>query len=214
MSYASAGLAEGDLAGDPLAQFGRWLQDAIDAPLPEPHAMVLATADATGQPSGRTVLLKGVDSRGFLFMSNYTSRKGRALAENPQAALVFPWFAMLRQVVVIGRVERLERAESEAYFATRPRGSQLAAWASAQSAVIGDRGELEARYSDVGERFPLGGEVPTPEAWGGYVVRPDTVEFWHGQVSRLHDRLEYVRVVDEDARLDDPAAWRVQRRSP
>ena len=214
MSYASEGLAEADLAGDPLAQFGRWLQDALDAPLPEPHAVVLATADAAGQPSARTVLLKGVDSRGFLFMSNYSSRKGRALAENPRGSLVFPWFAMLRQVVVIGRVERLTRAESEVYFATRQRDSQLAAWASAQSAVIGDRGELEARYADVDERFPPGGDVPTPEAWGGYVVRPDTVEFWHGQVSRLHDRLEYVRVGDGEARLDDPSAWRVQRLCP
>jgi len=214
MSYASEGLSEADLAPDPLGQFARWLQDAVDAPLPEPHAMVVGTADAAGQPSARTVLLKAADPRGFIFMSNYASRKGRELAENPRSSLLFPWFAMLRQVVVLGRVERLPRTESEAYFATRPRGSQIAAWASAQSSVLDDRSHLEGRYAEIEDRFPGGSDVPTPEGWGGYLVVPDAVEFWHGQASRLHDRLQFVRTGDDHARFDDPSAWRVQRLSP
>lgn len=214
MSYASTGLSEDDLASEPYTQFACWLTDAIAAPLPEPHAMVLATADSAGRPSSRTVLLKAVDPRGFVFMTNYSSRKGRELTANPHASLVFPWFAMLRQVVVVGRVERTSPEESAAYFASRPRGSQLAAWASEQSSVIADRAELDARYADVGGQFSAEVDVPVPPGWGGFVIRPDTVEFWHGQASRLHDRLQFVRVGGGDAGIDAASAWRVQRLSP
>ncbi len=214
MSYASTGLSEDDLASEPYTQFARWLDDAIAAPLPEPHAMVLATADSDGRPSARTVLLKAVDPRGFVFMTNYSSRKGRELTDNPHASLVFPWFAMLRQVVVVGRVERTSPEESAAYFATRPRGSQLAAWTSDQSSVIANRAELDERYADVGRQFPADEDVPVPPGWGGFVVRPDTIEFWHGQASRLHDRLQFVRVGDGAGGIDEAPAWRVQRLSP
>lgn len=204
-SYAEGGLGEGDLAEDPMDQFGRWLSAAVDAGLREPNAMVLATADATGAPSARTVLLKAYDESGFTFFTNYASRKGRELGANPRASLVFPWFELERQVVVVGDVARTSAAAALAYFARRPRGSQLGALASEQSAVVASRAELEERMAQLAARHPDGSDVPMPAGWGGFRVRPATVEFWQGRADRLHDRLRYWRT--------DPG-WAVERLSP
>ncbi|KXK61732.1 pyridoxamine 5'-phosphate oxidase [Micromonospora rosaria] len=195
-----------DLAADWHTQFDRWFHDAVAAGLPEPNAMVVGTADADGRPSGRTVLLKGYDPAGFVFFTNYASRKGGDLAANPYASLVFPWFGMQRQVVVTGRVDRLDRAETEAYFASRPRGSQLGAWASTQSSVVADRSVLEERYRAVQRRFADVEPVPAPPHWGGLRVRPDAVEFWQGRPDRMHDRLRY--------RLAAPGEWVTERLAP
>ncbi|HZN18050.1 MAG TPA: pyridoxamine 5'-phosphate oxidase [Micromonosporaceae bacterium] len=191
LEYGHQALYEVDLAADWVAQFRRWLADAVDAGLPEPNAMVLATADTAGRPSARTVLMKGYDARGLVFYTNAGSRKGTDLAGNPYASLVFPWFPMHRQVVVCGRVRPVPRAETEAYFATRPRGAQLGAWASAQSQVIPDRSVVEDAWARADRRFP--GPVPAPSGWGGFRVVPDSVEFWQGRASRLHDRLRFRR---------------------
>jgi pyridoxamine 5'-phosphate oxidase len=185
------GLNEDTIAPDWLAQFRRWLADAVAAQLPEPNAMTLATASADGRPSARTVLLKSVDADGFTFFTNYTSRKGIELAENPYASLVFGWFAMHRQVIVTGRVERLSRPETDAYFVSRPRESQLGAWASPQSQIVESRATLDRALAEVEERFAGEDPLPTPPHWGGLRVRPETVEFWHGRIGRLHDRLRY-----------------------
>lgn len=203
--YGEIGLAEADLASDWLTQFTSWLTAATSAGLPEPNAMVLATADRSGRPSARTVLLKKVDERGFVFFTNYTSRKAQEIAENPQASLVFPWHAIGRQVIVAGAVERVDRAESEAYFATRPRAAQLGAWASPQSQVV-TRDQLLAALDSARQRF-ADGPVPTPPHWGGLRVVPQTVEFWQGRAARLHDRLRYRR----DAQS---GAWVVERLAP
>src|SRR2546421_6437299 len=192
-SYQARGLAETDLAGDWVTQFRRWLDDAIAAALPEPNAMVLATADADGRPSARTVLLKGYDGAGLVFYTNYRSRKGRELAANPRASAVFPWIALARQVIVTGSVEPVPADRSDAYFASRPHGSQVGAAASPQSEVVPDRAALDAAWERVGALYPDGTPVPRPEHWGGYLLRPDTVEFWQGQVNRMHDRLRYRR---------------------
>lgn len=223
-SYAEGGLAEADLAADPLTQFGRWLADAVAAGLPEPNAMVFATAAVTGPggsgaavPSARTVLLKQADPRGFLLFTNLHSRKGREATANPWASLVFPWFAMRRQVVVVGEVEQVSRGESAAYFGTRPYGSRLGAWASAQSTVIGSREVLQAGYDELATRFPDTGspaDVPLPDFWGGLLVRPVSVEFWAGRVSRLHDRLRFGSRTGSPSPLDDAAAWTVERLAP
>ncbi len=189
------GFLEEDLASTWLAQFQRWFADAVAAPeVAEPNAMVVGTANASGQPSARTVLLKAVDDRGFVFYTNYDSRKATEAAANPYASLVFPWHPIGRQVVVSGEVERVDRAETEAYFATRPRASQLGAWASPQSRVV-TRAELAAAMAEAEARFPA--EVPAPRTWGGLRVRPTTVEFWHGQSGRLHDRLRFRRTNGE-----------------
>jgi pyridoxamine 5'-phosphate oxidase len=192
--YGRAGLDESDLAPDPVRMFRRWLRDAVDAQLHEPNAMVVATVDGEGQPSSRMVLLKGVSDAGFVFFTNTASRKGRELAANPRCALLFPWHPLERQVRVEGVATPLPRADVEAYFAVRPRGSRIGAWASRQSEVVADRAELEGAYEAADARF--GDEVPPPEEWGGYAVRPDVVEFWQGRRSRMHDRLRYVRTVD------------------
>jgi pyridoxamine 5'-phosphate oxidase len=202
---ADHGLDETEMAPDWLTQFGHWLADAITAELPEPNAMVFATADAEGRPSARTVLLKGYDARGFTLYTNYTSRKSREALANPYASLVFPWFAIRRQVVVCGAVERVERAETEAYFAVRPRGARLGAWASPQSAVIESRKELDDAWREMAERWPEGTPVPAPEHWGGLRVIPETVEFWQGRASRLHDRLRYRRA---------ESGWLIERLAP
>ncbi len=200
-------LSEADLAPEPFEQFRRWFAEVEGAGVTEPNAMVVATADARGRPSARTVLLKELDDRGFVFFTGYTSRKGRELEANPWASLVFPWIAAHRQVIVDGPVERVAREVTEAYFATRPRASQLGAWASEQSSVVGSRAELDLALAEAADRFPEGIEIPAPHRWGGFRVVPDTVELWAGGASRMHDRLRY-------RRDDDGGGWVVERLSP
>ncbi|HEY7484004.1 MAG TPA: pyridoxamine 5'-phosphate oxidase [Streptosporangiaceae bacterium] len=202
-AYSDAALNEADVAADPFAQFGTWFADMIAGGLPEPNAMILATASAAAEPSARTVLLKGYGQDGFRFFTNHTSHKGRDLRDNPRACLVFPWHALHRQVVVTGGVSRLPEAETASYFHSRPHGSQLGAWASHQSSVIGSRAALEARYAELADRWPE--EVPVPDFWGGYLLTPDTVEFWQGRADRLHDRLRFTR---------SESGWAVERLSP
>jgi len=203
--YALAGLAEKDLARDPFRQFEKWFQEAEASKLVEPNAMVLATATRDGRPSARAVLLKSVDGRGFVFFTNYESRKGRELDANPHASLVFPWFAFERQVIVEGPVAKVPREESESYFHSRPPASQLAAWASVQSSIIPGRKALEEAMKDLEKKY-AGRKVPVPPHWGGFRLAPETVEFWQGRRSRLHDRLRYRRGSD--------GSWTVERLAP
>ncbi len=203
--YSLQGMHRADLDPDPIRQFGRWLSDALAHGILEPNAMTLATVDATGQPWTRTVLLKVCDERGFTFFTNYDGSKGRQLAERPVAALTFWWPILQRQVNVTGVVTQTSRTESAHYFATRPMNSRLGAWASAQSATLADRGELERRFEEVRARFG-DKEVPLPPQWGGYCVEPRTIEFWQGRQSRLHDRLRYTR--------QDGGGWTIDRLAP
>lgn len=189
---------------DPLAQFQRWFDQAAESQLPEPNAMHLATVGPDGRPSGRIVLLKGLDD-GFLFFTNYQSRKGHELAHNDHAALTFFWVELERQVRVQGCVERVSEAESDAYFASRPRGSQIGAWVSAQSEVVPDRAFLEKRAEELEAQF-AGKQVPRPPHWGGYRLRPEYLEFWQGRPSRLHDRIAYTK--------QQNGIWKIERLSP
>ena len=203
--YGLAGLLEKDLAKNPFAQFEKWFQEAEAAKLTEPNAMSLATAGRDGRPSVRTVLLKHCDGRGFVFYTNYESRKGRELADNDRASLLFPWVALERQVIAEGVISRVAREEADAYFHSRPRASQLAAWASPQSTVIAGRAVIEESYRAVEKKYE-GREVPLPPQWGGFRLAPETVEFWQGRRSRLHDRLRYRREANGD--------WTVERLAP
>ena len=195
--YMRAGLAEADAHADPLVQFERWFREAEAAQVPLPNAMTLATVDAGGAPSARVVLLKAIEHGGFTFYSNYLSRKGRELAARPRACLVFLWSELERQVRVEGAVERVPAHESDAYFASRPLGARLSAWASRQSEPIADRAVLERTVDEVASRFGEG-DVELPPFWGGYLVRPDEVELWQHRDDRLHDRIAYMRTPDGD----------------
>ena len=200
----AAGLDRDGVLDDPVAMFRRWFDQATAAGVHEPEAAVLATADARGRPSVRHVLVKQVDERGFTFFTNADSQKGRELAENPWAALCFPWNVLARQVRVAGPVAPIAAEESDAYFASRPRGSRIGAWASPQSSVLADRAELEARVAEAEAAHPEA-DVPRPPHWGGYRIRPDEVEVWQGRPSRLHDRFRYRRL---------EGSWLVERLSP
>lgn len=202
--YTLNGLNEADAAADPFVQFRAWFDIAVAAQLPEPNAMTLATATSDGRPSARIVLLKGLDERGFVFYTNFASAKGRQLLANPFAALVFLWDELERQVRVEGAVEHVADAEADAYFASRPWGSRVGAWASAQSSVLPDRAALDAQYTALAAEYE-GRNVPRPPHWGGFRVVPAQIEFWQGRSSRLHDRLRYTHA---------DGGWTIERLSP
>ena len=203
--YARAGLSESDVDANPIHQFGTWFKQALAAQVPEPNAMTLATVGADARPSARIVLLKGFDAAGFVFHTNYDGRKGKELAANPHAALVFFWPELERQVRVEGEVARVSAAESDAYFQGRPLGSRLSAWASRQSEPVADRTTLELELAETTRKYE-GRDVPRPPFWGGLRLQPEAIEFWQGGLNRLHDRLRYRRVT--------PAGWRIERLSP
>lgn len=204
-TYGLGELREDQVHPNPIVQFQRWLENAVAFGVTEPNAMVLATAAANGRPSARTVLLKGIDERGFVFYTNQQSRKGEELAANPLCALVFPWHMMERQVRVEGTASKLPDDEVDAYFASRPRGSQLGAWASQQSQPVESREELDLQYASYERQWPDGTKIATPYFWGGYRIKPDFIEFWQGRTGRLHDRLAYRRTDD---------SWQLQRLQP
>jgi pyridoxamine 5'-phosphate oxidase len=202
-NYSLGSLDAADVDADPIRQFETWFAQALDAKLPEPNAMTVATVDADGRPAARILLIKGVDARGFVFYTNYESRKGRELAANPHASLLFYWIELERQVRIEGKVEKTSAEESDAYFHSRPLGSRIGAWASQQSTVIANRAELEAREREIAAKY--GENPPRPPHWGGYRLVPDVVEFWQGRPSRLHDRIRYTR---------EQNAWRIERLAP
>jgi len=199
------GLSRDALDPDPIRQFQRWFEEAIAQDIPEPNAMSLATVDTRGQPYIRTVLLKLYDTSGFVFFTNYESRKARQIGENPRVSLLFPWVALARQLQIVGTARRIPTAESLKYFATRPRGSQIGAWASPQSRVITTRSLLEEKVAEIKRHFAQG-QIPLPDFWGGYRVEPEMIELWQGRESRLHDRFQYVRDQDRN--------WLIERLAP
>ena len=198
--YAGKLLTIENTAINPIDQFAEWLEDAINAKLPEPNAMVLATNRTDGRPAARVVLLKGFDQAGFVFYTNYESRKGQELAVHPHAALVFNWLELQRQVRIEGTIEKISAEESDRYFQSRPKGSQIGAWASPQSKVIPNREVLEAAQAQLNEQYADVEVLPRPENWGGYLLRPDLIEFWQGQTSRLHDRIQYAKTEQDWAK--------------
>ena len=203
--YVTQGLTESDLDPNPLTQFQRWYEEAVAANVIEPNAMTLATATRDGIPSARTILLKGFDERGFTFYTNYESQKGKELAENPYAALVFYWATFERQIRITGVINKISPEESEAYFKSRPMGARLGAWVSLQSQVIPNREVLEERLTELMNEFADTENVPLPPYWGGYCLAPNTIEFWQGRINRLHDRFRYSRIHDD---------WKIERLSP
>lgn len=203
-NYTRDGLRRRDLATDPIAQFRQWFKEAIDAEILEPNAMVLATTDGK-RPSSRTVLLKAYDERGFVFFTNYASRKAHDIAANPHVSLLFPWLSLERQVGILGIAERISAVESLAYFASRPHGSRLGAWVSHQSSIISSRKLLEMKWQEIKHKFQQG-EIPLPSFWGGFRVIPSEVEFWQGRENRLHDRFRYLR--------ETPTTWNIERLAP
>ena len=195
------GLDRENLNADPIAQFEQWFQQTIACGIPEPNAMSLATVDPAGQPSLRTVLLKIFDQEGFVFFTNYSSRKAQDMGQNSRVALLFPWVALGRQVKIMGSAARIPLSESAKYFATRPRGSQIGAWASPQSDVIRTRSLLEGKFDEMKRKFTEG-QIPLPSFWGGYRVAPQLIEFWQGRENRLHDRFQYIRTADGEWHID------------
>ena len=204
-NYTRGGLSREDLDHCPVRQFTRWFQQAQEAGLPEPNAMSIATATASGVPSLRTVLLKYFDQNGFVFFTNYSSNKSREISENPHVALMLPWITLERQVIIKGRAQKISRAETLKYFTSRPHGSQLGAWVSHQSSVITGRKMLELKLDEMKRKFREG-KVPVPDFWGGYRVVPDSVEFWQGRPNRLHDRFQYSRRDNDN--------WLIERLAP
>lgn len=204
--YRLATIDVADVDENPIAQFGKWLKEAIDAQVPEPNAMTLATCTPEGKPAARIVLLKGYDPEGFIFFTNYNSRKGTELMHNPHAALVFSWLELQRQVRVEGKVQKIAPEKSTEYFQSRPKGSQIGAWASPQSSVIDHRETLERNAAQLEEKYADSEILPRPEHWGGYIVKPRLVEFWQGRTNRLHDRIQY--------QLQPNGNWLIERLAP
>ena len=205
--YTLKSLTRADLKNSPIDQFRLWFDQAVQTEIHEPNATILSTVDSQGHPDSRTVLLKAFDHHGFVFYTNYESKKAQQMGNNPWVSLCFPWFELERQVVILGRVEKVSAAQSLKYFVSRPFGSRLGAWVSQQSKVISSRSILEAKLKEVERKF-ANGEVPLPSFWGGYCVKPNSIEFWQGGAKRLHDRFRYLRIEQDEDR------WQIDRLSP